>query len=261
MDDVSASVRPEENEKPKEVEAVIVQAMPVATCGRICLDGKKCGKPLLEGYNSCEEHRPQSGRITSSGVKEIEPKKPGAGRKRATLYGRVLPTHLKPAFQRIKNSRDLLSLHNDIALTQVRLDEVIAKLKSSETPEKWTKLRAAFYNFRSANRSNDIDGMKLWLSECERLITEGNNEKECWEEIHWLVGKKAELVESEAKRNYLLGGTMTAIQAQTLFSAIAGIVIANVKDPKLIEKIRDDIRALKVFDESQPTPFDSEGVP
>jgi hypothetical protein len=229
-------------------------------CMRICLDGKKCGKPLLEGYQACEEHRPTTGRITSSGVKDVAVRAKNVKRRRATAYGKILPIHMRDAFKRISRSRDLLSLHNDIALMQVHIDKMVSMLSTNETPEKWPAIRNAFFEFENANRKSNMDGMKHWLTEIKRIITEGNNEKVVWEEIHYLQEKKADLIEKEAKRNYILGGTMTATQAQSLYSAICTIIVTNVRDAEVLGKIRDDIQKLQIFDIEQLSPFDQENL-
>ncbi len=226
------------------MEAIADKVTPQRTCDKICRDGLVCGRACGPS-GRCEEHPAISGPPSSRGVK---PTPKDAKNKTARRYHGLLPTHLKESYRKIAASRDLMSLAADIALVEMRKDQMVGRLKTNESADKWTDLTLAFHNFREANRNKDADAMRLWLNECERLIKAGDTEERTWTEILKLQQKKAELVGQESRRHYLMGSTATGEQVRFLAETIIKVVVTHVKDPATLEKISADLEGLNVFD-------------
>lgn len=229
----------------------------VRLCPAYCLNGKKCGNPATEPDGRCAEHTTRHGRTSGGGVK---PDALARRKKKRIQYTRYLPTHLRDSYRKIAASSDLLSLQRDVALLQVRLNQIAGRLNTNETTDKWRALKNAFHEFRKAIQTKDTAAQQLWFGEMDGLLAAGNTEEDVWVEIIYLQQKKAELVHQESRRHYLMGATATGEQVRYLVQTIMGIIIENVGDARTIDNIKNDIAALQIFDLDVASPFAQEAA-
>lgn len=233
----------------------VVPVIVAEACNHVCLDGRPCGKPVAARDGRCEEHTAIHGRRSEGGVR---PTARAVRRKQPIQYGKILPTHLQPAFRKIQKSRDLASIHSDIALVQVRVELLASRLQSGEDTKSLLELRGMWNELESALRVNDEDAVRLWMSSIKGVIYARAADEIIWREINEQLAFKAKLVEQENKRHYIMGATATAEQVRYLVECIMTAVLDNVRDVETRRKIINDIRALQVFDWEAAPPFDAE---
>lgn len=222
-------------------------------CDFICDDGAPCQEPCNES-GKCKKHGAGVVRQTGKPIAERERMTRSAGR-----YYPRLPSHLKTAYRKIAASIDLQSLAGEIAMIELRINQIIDKLKTNETEQKWTQLKSLFHEFKSASRNNDKETVKACLEDMDKVINEGNNESALWDHlINDLFVKKAGLVQVESKRMYMLGATATAEQVRSLAGALITCFLEEVSDYDTRRRVIERIKQLKVFDWDAAPPVEIE---
>jgi len=142
---------------------------------------------------------------------------------------KYLPTRLADAYQQALNDPDLVSLSSDIALMDVRLGEVLAKLDTGEAGAIWDDLQEAC-------REGSIDRIA-------GLVARGANEYRQWEDILPLIEQRRKLVESESKRTQVLNQNVPAEKNLLLM----GVILQSLRThaPREVqEAVANDLKAL-----------------
>ena len=179
--------------------------------------GVQCKGKAVIGKSTCRMH----GGKCKSGV--LSPTYKGKG------YSKYLPTRLADAYQQALNDPDLVSLSSDIALMDVRLGEVLAKLDTGEAGAIWKRLAVAC-------REGDTELMAI-------LIERGANEYRQWEDILPLIEQRRKLVESESKRTQVLNQNVPAEKNLLLMGVILNSLRTHA--PREVqEAVANDLKAL-----------------
>lgn len=178
------------NQQPHESHDDAITRQCEATSKR---SGKRCRKHAMRGRNVCLVH----GGKTPRGAASPHFK---TGR-----HSRSLPGHLVAAYERALSDPRLLSLHDDIALTDAMLAETLSQLDDDTPVSKERRI------FRQARR---------------------------------LIEQRRRLVESEIKHIVLAREMLTAEEVMTLLGAVVEIVTRYLPDPKERAAIAEEINAL-----------------
>jgi len=155
--------------------------------------GERCRKHAMRGRNVCMSH----GGKTPRGAASPHFK---TGR-----YSRSLPGRLVATYEEALSDPRLLSLREDIALTDAMLMETLSQL-DEDTPT--TKERRVF------------------------------------RDVGKLIEQRRRLVESEVKHIVLAREIMTAEEAMSLMRAVVAIVTRYLPDPKAQAAIAEELHAL-----------------
>jgi hypothetical protein len=177
-------------------------------------------------------------------------------------WSQDLPTWLQDRFSRAQQDPELLALKRDIWLLDSRTSQLVASLETGETALIWKTLRTTLEQFNDAERAasdrsitdearaKHIEKMRLSMSALKRLITEGAEATDHWNEITKLIGQRKALVESERKRVVEMQQTLTTEQAMLLVVSIVDIVRRHVSDRSILAAISQDVGKLTAGDSS-----------
>ncbi len=155
--------------------------------------GQQCRKHAMRGRDVCLAH----GGKTPRGAASPHFK---TGR-----YSRSLPGHLVAAYKRARHDPQLLSLREEIALTDAMIAELLAQL-DDDSPE---------HTYRRVFR-----------------------------QIRRLIDQRRRLVESEVRHIVLAREMLTTEEALTLMSAVVDVVTRYLPDPTDRAAIAEEITAL-----------------
>lgn len=179
-------------------------------------------------------------------------------------HSQDLPLRLRARYGDRIADPNLLSLADDIALTDTRIGELLAKLPDDEeTARTWNAFtlhfaaaRAAYSRARDKRRTEEqrADAQaEFWqaFEAAEMLYEEGmkaqSDASEIWSGVAFFAGEKRKAVETEITRIARATEMITRDQAAMLVAGIAAVIRANVNDRTALQRIQDGIRRLVSF--------------
>jgi uncharacterized protein YjcR len=201
-------------------------------CGAKNRQGKPCQRWSLAGRNRCGLH----GGKTPAG--------PACANYRTGRYSAYVPERLRERYERAEQDVELLSLRGEIALTDARLIDLLARVNTGESGQLWARLKKAHGEFKVCHLARDVPKMNVALAKIEALLDSATQDHAAWAEIGELIEQRRRLAESESKRMVTLEQMMTAEQAMTLAHRVIDIVTRHVTDKQTLRDIVVDMRAL-----------------
>lgn len=242
-------------------------------CGAKTRSGGKCqNSPMPNG--KCRLHGGMSlGGVNSPAFKH--------GR-----HSKYLPKGLLEQYKTALADPDLLNLHDEIALIDARLAQVLAKIEAGgESAEAWERLQSEFAVMLETMQSipalsekltgekseniavlqfqprkpkklqlEKLDENKAGEKLLESLTTMGNmitgtiENRAAWEDVQGLVEQRRKLVESERKWYIENQQVITAERALLLIAAIADIIRQHVTDERIKRSIIENINRLAIIE-------------
>jgi len=162
---------------------------------------------------------------------------------------------LRAAYKKIAESTDLLSLVDDIALMQLRCNQLTARVGTGESNAKWKELKEVYSRFKTASSTGDKEELSAALRDFDRLIRGGDDDTTAWVELQNAIDRKSILQGREWKRLADMQALATAEQVRVLVRSIAESVMRNVPDENARRAIVNDIVRLRVFDYDVASPL------
>lgn len=237
-------------------------------CGAKTRSGGKChSRPMPNGR--CRLHGGKTpGGLNSPNLKH--------GR-----HSKYLPKNLLATYKEALQDQNLLQLHDEIALIDARLAEVLGKVQAGKDLNQWESIQTEFAGLLTAlqgipavaaqitgkENPNAVALQAQWrgpkklkterldeasatarlletLANLGNLIVTGIDTKEAWDMIQALIEQRRKLVESERKWYIENQQVITAEKALILIAAIAEIIKTNVSDTKTRQTIIENINRL-----------------
>jgi len=149
---------------------------------------ERCKQPVVPGKEVCHYH----GGKTPGGIASPHYK---TGR-----YSKYLPTRLLARYQEAKADPDLLELRSEIALTDARISELVARVDTGESGALWGRLAGLTDKADQARYRGDTAALASVLNVLFQAIRAGAQDWETWAEVFGLLEQRRRLVESERKR-------------------------------------------------------------
>ncbi len=159
-------------------------------------------------------------------------------------YSRAIPARLFERFAIGASDPELLSLRNEIALVDARIEDVLGRVDCGEAGCLWRDLRAAYVRMTKAQAGGDIAAGSQALVEIGGLIQRGAADDAAWDDLGRWIEKRRKLTESEAKRLVALRLVITAEEAMALIAALEAIVKKHVSDRQALRAIAADLYEL-----------------
>lgn len=199
----------------------------MSECGAKKKDGTPCRQNAMAN-GRCRLH----GGSTPSGL--------AASQFRTGRYSKHLPARLANSYQEAISDPELLSVREDVALLDSRLQDVLSSASNGEAGELWKSLKEALREHDRAKPDERAEafGKIRWL------INEGYQEWQSWMEIRHILQERKQLVEREEKRLVAMQQMITAERAMLLVAAIEDIVIKHVEDSDARNRIATAIEQL-----------------
>lgn len=167
-------------------------------------------------------------------------------------YSKHLPTRLLSRYNEAKSDGDLTALREEIALTDARLADLLARVDTGEAGSLWEAARKAMGDYDAACNSGRDDApyrQTLALSTL-RDVLNTSQDYEAWNEVQRMVEQRRRLVDTESKRLEKLSQSITAEKAMLLMTAVVGVIREHVRDRDTLAAVSAGIgRLISVGDE------------
>jgi len=213
--------------------------MTTSLCGAKTRGGTPCRLPPVPGKTRCRLH----GGLTPSGIASPHFK---TGR-----YSKDLPTRLIARYQEAVSDPELLNLREDIALLDARLSDLLARVESGETGERWRQAQSYYREMDKAIRKGDAEGLSEAMGRLGSAIVKGTDDYGAWDEIGTLLDQRRRLVESERKRLVEMQLVMDVRQAMVFVAAVLDTVKRHVTDRQQLAFIGNDLQRLLATEETR----------
>lgn len=155
------------------------------------------------------------------------------------MYSTKMPKHLVDAFHQAMDDPDLLSLRADLAVSHVRVAELIGRLETGEHADLWKQLRKTHKELHALLKDDSPDLPSI-IPLSERLgaiIEKGVEVEKTWELLAEAIERKANIAQKEHKRLVDMQQMMTKEAAAMIFAAYGDVVRRNVTDRTILAKI------------------------
>lgn len=114
------------------------------------------------------------------------------------LYSKYVPSKLMKRYKSALNNADLISLHEEIALTRIRISELIENLPEGGSVRSFDKLYKAYDEVQ--NTSPGADSYEQKVNTYHRAMEEMRSDIDTWDEIYRAEETLKRLIQQEHKK-------------------------------------------------------------
>ena len=162
-------------------------------CGAKTKSGKPCQKPPTKGRTRCRLH----GGLSPMGG----PSHPTYKHGRYSRYtNRVESERVQRLREIINEAKDPLNMTPEIAITTMRIEELIGNLDTNETQEVWKELNKLRASMVDAMDKEHYQNMPQFVRRLDSLVTAGYRAATAYTEIQKWLEVKRSIVATETKR-------------------------------------------------------------
>jgi hypothetical protein len=163
-------------------------------------------------------------------------------------YSKHLPERLAGRYSEALADVKLLELGDEVALIGTRLGELVERIDTGESAQRWKALQTAYTNLKAATRSGDKLEFVAAMAALEVAIEAGGQDYQTWREIVELTEQRRKLSESERKYQIAAQQMITAERAMVLLAAVVDVIRRHVDDREVLSLISSELRALTMVD-------------
>lgn len=160
-------------------------------------------------------------------------------------YSKYLPVKLRERYENILTDQGLLALDRSIALTDLRVTELLESLDAGgDMGRLWENLELVMVNLKESVRRQDDAGFQTHMESLGNIVQKGKSYREAWEDIGLWMERGRKLRESEMNRIRMAANTLTTEEAMALVAAVIDAVKANVTDIDTLQAISDQLSTI-----------------
>jgi hypothetical protein len=198
--------------------------------------GEQCKNASVRGFPVCRFH--------GAGSKD----KPGGRPITHGRYSSRLPERLAGRYGEALRDAKLFELRDEVALIGTRTGELVERIDTGESAQRWKALQMAYTNLKAATRSSDKGAFVAAMAALEVAIEAGGQDYQTWREIVELTEQRRKLSESERKYQIAAQQMITAERAMVLLAAVVDVIRRHVDDREVLSLISSELRALTMVD-------------
>ncbi|AGY57032.1 HGGxSTG domain-containing protein [Gloeobacter kilaueensis] len=201
-------------------------------CGAKNGQGQPCRNYPVPGARRCKFH---------GGASLAGPSHPSFKHGR---YSKFLPERLRDRMAAAMADPDLLNLSAEVALIDVRVQELLEKLDTGEAPRLWSELGTITDRLERAERARDAQAFAKLLDELVETIRRGSAAAAAWSEVANLLDRRRKIVDAEGKRQARMKAFVKVDEAMAVIAVVADSVNRHVIDPVARRAISEDLAAV-----------------
>lgn len=200
-------------------------------------DGWPCESPYLRHNGRCKMH---------GGNLPAGPLHHNYTHGRTSRMYKSLPARFREAYVASIEDDDLLSLRADISLTDTRIDELIQRLDTGESGQRWRQLGLMAQQLLAECRKNEpsVDKLRSRSIEIAEISGKALATDRAWRELKGAKEQRRKLVDTERSRLKDLHAYLTAEEALSIVSRLVDSVVRHVDDKAALAAILNDVENL-----------------
>lgn len=204
---------------------------------------KECGANRANGRGLCKAPAMANGRCRVHGG--AVPKGPAHHSYRHGLYSKHLQgTPLGVMVDEALADPDRLSMDEELALVDARIQELLQELNTPASSAAWGALQAAIADFQSAQAKKSVAGMHKAFSSIQDLSEQGVGRAAAWAEVRQLIDQRKNLVESEERRALASGKAIPAEKVRAVLASLSQMILDEVPDAKARRRLAERMIAM-----------------
>ncbi len=158
-------------------------------------------------------------------------------------YSRVVPRGIRSLYEAGLRDPELLAMTDEMAVLDARAGELLARIGTGESAERWKQVREAMRVVLSFQAQGDGENTEEAISELSKLIF-ASDDYEGWGEIVRVYDARRKISNTERARRQAAEASISAAQVMALMSSLSAIIVGHVADPQARTLIAEDIRRL-----------------
>jgi hypothetical protein len=180
--------------------------------------GKQCENPAVDGSSKCRVHGGKTPRGADS---------PNFKHGR---YSKHMPEALLSAYKDAQTDPELLSVRQDIALTDAIISSLLPNLDTGESGKAWSDMAKIVMKAQKAYHDESMGNMFEAFHDMEAIIEKRLNHFAAQREISAQIDQRRKLVETEQKISLQGERAISAEQLVTLMSAVLSVINNVITD-------------------------------
>src|SRR5690348_1299375 len=184
--------------------------------------GEQCRRDAMHGSHLCYMH----GGKTPKGIASPNYKH--------GKYSKAMPERLRERFEASQTDEELLSMRDDIALLDARIEDLLKRVDSGESQRLWQELKD---EIKAQKEQMALTGQMSW-SGIDALVYAGGKDFMTWNELTTQLDNRRKLILAESKRLETMQQMVTATQAMNLMAAMMEAVRQSVDDREILADIQ-----------------------
>lgn len=162
-------------------------------------------------------------------------------------YSRVLKPEFRRAIAELMADPDVLSLVDNIRLTDVQIMKVTEQMQDAAVAADWNKARLILAGAADAMQAEDATALGHALADLKRLFDKGAEADTLRRKLMVLQDARRRLVRTEAQRLAANRAAISVDKAIGLIMVLVDIMFRHISDAATRRAIIADVRALEVL--------------
>jgi len=159
-------------------------------------------------------------------------------------WSKDLPTALAAKYADMESDDTLLSLRDDIRLSDALMRANFAKLATGESGEAWLLMRKGVDAFQLAIDREDLAGLNKAIRDMRDVIDLRVAHHAAENEIRTGLEQRRKLIETEQKLTLQGENAISVEKLMLLITAVGAIIRSNIHDAPTLSKIQNEISLL-----------------
>lgn len=199
-------------------------------CKMIKRDGERCRQPVRAGWTVCSYH--------GAGTADTPAGRPPVNGR----YSKHLPTRYMQEFEEYLADPNLLSMRTEMAILDVRMGELLAKLETTDSVAAWNRVAVAANILSKAvadgNMEEAADVVRLLLD----AIQNHRDDREIWHELIKFIDSRRKVADVERRRIEAAKKYLTIQEANAMMAYFVSSVMKHCSSPQERARISEDLR-------------------
>jgi hypothetical protein len=157
------------------------------------------------------------------------------------MHSKYAPARLRERYDEVQKDPELVSLRGEIAMAELRIQELAQRLGTGESSALWARLLESYQDLAKAMAKHDLAAMNGALVDLRQIIEEGAGQQEVWKEFIAASKDKKELCQQEWKRLVDMNQVITAERARIMVGILTDIFLRHTPEPERRQAVAMEI--------------------